>query len=219
MRIEHKGWDWTRVEAGSWTEISEEFLPVALRWKEKYGSVLDIGAGKGRHALFFAENGFKVSAVDLADSSIELIKRTAQERNIALDARTGDMTSLPYDDASFDCAVCFHVIYHTDYAGMKKAIGESRRVLKEGGEAYITFNSKENVKYHAEKTTDGFTVIPADGFEAGIPHCYVDEADIKELLRDFRIISMNKIQNYVRKSRDVTGIHFFVHIAKTSKED
>ncbi len=212
MNVEHKGWDWTNVTSDSWTKVSEEFLPVALQWKDKFHSVLDIGAGKGRHAFFFAENGLQASAVDLADSSIELIRETAERTNIAVDARVSDMTELPYENHSFDCVICFHTIYHTDYAGMQKVIREIKRVLKQNGEAYITFNSKENVKYHKEKTVDGFTMIPAEGKEAGIPHCYVNESDIKELLGDFKIISMNKVQNFVRKEKDVTGIHYFVHV-------
>lgn len=211
MGIEHKGWDWTDINSDTWLNISEEFLPIALQWREKFHSIIDIGAGKGRHAFFFAQNGFQVSAVDLSDSSIELVTQTAREMDVAVDARVCDMTQLPYEDASFDCVICFHTIYHTDYAGMKKAISEIERVLKKDGEAYITFNSKDTLKYRKEKTIDGFTLVPAEGMEAGIPHCYVNEDDIKELLGKFQIISLNKIQNYVRKERDVRGIHFFVH--------
>lgn len=212
MQVEHKGWDWTQFTSDSWMNVSEEFLPVALQWKEKFHSVLDIGAGKGRHAFFFAEQGFEVSAMDLSDSSIEIIKQTAEERNLTIDAKAHDMVNLPYEDESFDCVVCFHTIYHTDYAGMQTTISEIERVLKKNGEAYITFNSKDNVKYDKDKTTDGYTMIPQGGKEQGIPHCYVDEEDIKVLLKNFHIISLSKERNYIRKGKNVTGIHFFVHV-------
>lgn len=212
MKVEHKGWDWTNVTSDSWIQISEEFLPVALQWKEKFHSILDIGAGKGRHAFFFAKSNFQVSAVDYSSSSIEYIKQTAEESKLAVDAQVCDMTQLPYEDESFDCVICFHTIYHTDYKGMQKAVSEIERVLKKNGEAYITFNSKENVKFHEERSVDGFTMIPAEGKEAGIPHCYVNESDIEELLGKFKIVSLSKIQNYVRKEKHVTGIHYFVHI-------
>lgn len=61
------------------------------------------------------------------------------------------MTSLPYEDGKFDCVVCFHTIYHTDYSGMKNAISEIRRVLSDKGEAYITFNSKITEYVRKEK--------------------------------------------------------------------
>ena len=110
MQVEHKGWDWANITSDTWVNISEEFLPVALQWTQKFRSVLDIGAGKGRHALFFAKNGFRASAIDLAASSIEIIERAAKEANVDIDARVHDMTQLPYGDGDFDCAVCFHTV-------------------------------------------------------------------------------------------------------------
>lgn len=34
----------------------------------------------------------------------------------------------------FDCVICFHTIYHTNFVGVKKAIDEIYRVLNENGE-------------------------------------------------------------------------------------
>ena len=93
MEIQHKGWDWDAVKSESWNEISEEFLPVALSWVRKYHSVLDIGTGKGRHAFFFAKNGFKASAIDLSESSITYVKEQIKEKGLDnIDARVEDMT-------------------------------------------------------------------------------------------------------------------------------
>ncbi len=147
MSIAHKGWNWENITSDSWLNISEEFLPVALIWREKFNSILDIGAGKGRHSIFFAENGFDVSAIDISESSVEIIKNEAQKRNLKIDVKSADMINLPFEDEKFDCVVCFHTIYHTDFSGLKKAIDEIYRVLSEKGEAYITFNSKENVSF------------------------------------------------------------------------
>jgi len=58
--MQHLGWDWHRIEDTSWTEASEEFLPTALDWAKKFTSMLDIGAGKGRHAFFMAQMGLDV---------------------------------------------------------------------------------------------------------------------------------------------------------------
>lgn len=214
MDIIHKGWDWTKVESESWLNVSEEFLPVALKWKEKFHSILDIGAGKGRHSIFFAENGFKVSAIDISESSVQIIKEEIQKRNLQIDARVSDMTSLPYEDGKFDCVVCFHTIYHTDYSGMKNAISEIRRVLSDKGEAYITFNSKDNLSFSKENAIDGNTIIKYGGVEDGIPHCYVDEIDLEKLLSEFEIISMSKITEYVRKEKKVCRVHYYTHIRK-----
>ena len=50
--VVHKGWNWENIDSESWLDVSEEFLPVALKWREQFHSILDIGAGKGRHSIF-----------------------------------------------------------------------------------------------------------------------------------------------------------------------
>ena len=127
-----------------------------------------------------------------------------------IDARVEDMAELSYENQSFDCVICFHTIYHTSYDGVVKALREINRVLKDKGEAFISFNTKDNPHYVKEKTVDGYTMIATEGHEAGIPHCYVDENDLFGLLQDFEILSMNKEINYVRKGKGTHGVHFYV---------
>ena len=53
------------------------------------------------------------------------------------------MVALPYADNSFDSVFACQVISHTDTVGTKKVISEIERVLKPGGEIYISMCSKE----------------------------------------------------------------------------
>lgn len=214
MQIQHKGWNWEQISTEYWEQISKEFFPVATDWSRRFHSVLDIGAGKGRHAFFFAEQGLEVSAIDLSEESIRYIRQEAENKGISVKAEVADMTELPFADSSFDAVICFHTIYHSDYQGMKRALQEVDRVLKPNGEAYLTFNTKENPNYNKEKSVDGYTMIPQEGFEAGIPHCYLDENDVFTVLANFTIVSMDKIVNYIHKERGTHGIHFFVHVKK-----
>ena len=157
----------------------------------------------------------KASAIDLSESSITYVKEQIKEKGLDnIDARVEDMTELSYENQSFDCVICFHTIYHTSYDGVVKALREINRVLKDKGEAFISFNTKDNPHYVKEKTVDGYTMIATEGHEAGIPHCYVDENDLFGLLQDFEILSMNKEINYVRKGKETHGVHFYVHVAK-----
>ncbi|MBE5965556.1 MAG: class I SAM-dependent methyltransferase [Lachnospiraceae bacterium] len=76
----------------------------------------------GRHSFYFAESGFDVCSVDLSKSSIELIQRTAKEQGMKVKAIVSDMTDLPFGDAEFDCVICFHTIYHSDFKGRKRLV-------------------------------------------------------------------------------------------------
>ena len=52
------------------------------------------------------------------------------------------MLALPYEKESADCILCRNVISHTDTNGVKRAVSEIGRVLKMGGECYLTLGSK-----------------------------------------------------------------------------
>lgn len=54
------------------------------------GRALDIAAGRGRNALFLAELGFEVDAVDVSDVACEAVARHARERGLAVDALRRD---------------------------------------------------------------------------------------------------------------------------------
>lgn len=54
-----------------------EFL-TTIKYIEQYlktdSKILDIGAGAGEYSLYFAKNGYKVSAIELADNSIKAFR-------------------------------------------------------------------------------------------------------------------------------------------------
>ena len=93
---------------------------------------------------------------------------------------------------------------------MKKAIGEIRRVLKKGGEVFVTFNSKDNPSFKDGTPVDNNTIYRTSGPEAGIPHTYVDFEDIKNIMSEFKLIKVQKIQDYLYKGEPTGGQHYFV---------
>jgi SAM-dependent methyltransferase len=214
--IQSKGWDWSKVSEKYWKEPSDEFLPVALRWKElKKRTVLDIGCGRGRHALFLADMGFDVTATDISPEGIEQLKREAKRRKLDGKIKTlvSDMLELPFEKNSFDGVLGFHSVYHTDYAGLKKVMSKITAMLKKSGQLYITFNSKSNPSFRAGDNTvvDEYTIIRHFGKEDGIPHTFLENNDIIGLLKDYKILKMQQIQDYYDKR---TSIHFFVEAEK-----
>ena len=59
-------------------------------------ALLEIGAGSGHSAAFFAGEGFNVAAIDLSPLNIERCEAKG------LDARVADFADLPFPDGSFD---------------------------------------------------------------------------------------------------------------------
>jgi cyclopropane fatty-acyl-phospholipid synthase-like methyltransferase len=55
---------------------------------------VDIGAGEGRDAAFFAQEGLDTLAVDVAPNGLEKALRLAEERGVELRAQQGDVNTL-----------------------------------------------------------------------------------------------------------------------------
>ena len=53
--------------------------------------LLDIGCGEGRNAVFFARNGYNVTAFDLSRTGIEKTKRLAEQAGVAITTIQADI--------------------------------------------------------------------------------------------------------------------------------
>jgi ubiquinone/menaquinone biosynthesis C-methylase UbiE len=62
------------------------------------------------------------------------------ELGLNIKTAVGDINSLPYDSNMFECLLAYHVISHTDTKGIRVIISEINRVLKSGGEFFITLS-------------------------------------------------------------------------------
>jgi SAM-dependent methyltransferase len=60
------------------------------------GRALDLACGTGRNALWLAERGWKVTAVDGAAAAIEILRGRARERGLTVDTRVADLEKGAY---------------------------------------------------------------------------------------------------------------------------
>ena len=84
--------DWNeRYSRGE--QIIKEPMPLLVRAARtlKPGRALDLACGKGRHAIFLAEHGWQVTAVDASHVGIELARAAARTHNVEVDWRVADL--------------------------------------------------------------------------------------------------------------------------------
>jgi tellurite methyltransferase len=89
---------------------------------------LDLACGAGRHALRLAAAGFAVTAVDASPVAIELLRRRALSRGLALDARVADLEGGAFliEPEAFDLVCVFFYLQRDLFA-------PARAGLRRGG--------------------------------------------------------------------------------------
>ena len=216
-----KAWDWNKELNSVWLQPSEESYYVAQLWKDKnIKKVLDLGCGLGRHSIFFAKQGFQVSASDLSLEATEHLKAWSEKENLSIEVVNADMMKLPYKDNFFDAIFAYHVISHTDSAGIREIIKEISRILKIGGEIYITLCSKESASFRDVDNLkiDANTVIKTkEGPEKGIPHFYVEPDDIFSLFDNYGIDRIRHTDDCYFNGKKQNSKHYFISASLRKK--
>jgi len=200
--IESSEWNWEVVDGdfkNYWRTPSVEAFYLLHRWKgNSFKKFLDLGCGLGRHSMLFGQHGFDVHALDISEAAINKTREWAEELGLSVDCKVGDMLHLPYANGSIDCILCKNVISHTDTNGVRQAISELLRVLKPGGECYLTFSSKVSgdFKQNWPSIDENTKLKMVDGPEYKVPHFYTDYDLIKELFCGIKIVSVSHVEDF-----------------------
>jgi SAM-dependent methyltransferase len=87
--------DWDRRYRGTelvWTAQPNRFVVEELG-ELPPGRALDLGSGEGRNAVWLAEGGWQVTAVDFSSVALDKARRLAQARGVTVDWVLADLRS------------------------------------------------------------------------------------------------------------------------------
>jgi SAM-dependent methyltransferase len=174
---------------------------VELFRRESVSDVLDLGCGTGRHSLFLAKEGFKVTGFDRSSSAIKRAAELSEKEKLDIDFRVWDMIEFPYPfkNQTFDAVIATKVIHHTKLENILKIASEISRMLKEGGILFVEVPARskacrlESEGQRQEMIEEG-TFLPLNGEEEGIPHHYFTQEELLSIFKDYEILNL-EIQN------------------------
>jgi tRNA (uracil-5-)-methyltransferase TRM9 len=125
---------WYRVR--HWPLLKEELEEVAARWES--GKLLNVGCAHGPDFLPFRRN-FELWGVDSSPAMLRHGLRYSDKFRFYVNLLAGDALFLPFPDNTFDFAISVATYHHIEGKSQReKAFGELKRVLKPGGEAFLT---------------------------------------------------------------------------------
>jgi len=139
----------TAAKAGAKSYFQWEFAQAERSYSEfqpyvnlEDKDVLDVGCGLGGKTLFHLQKGARsVTGLDISQTNVQIAQSCFMERQPDSSRRPGlvvaDAAAMPFADNSFDLAISTYTFEHL--ADPAKVLGEIQRVIKPGGEVFISF--------------------------------------------------------------------------------
>ena len=212
------GWDklWQNPELASlWREMPP--LPQVVEMADRLAAegrsrVLDIGCGVGRHTVYLAGRGFQVTATDNSPTAAAACEENLKRAGLTATVMQLEMTEFPFPDGSFDGIIGSHVIHHCRRATLEQIIAAVTRKLAPGGYfAWATPSTRHCDCGKGIEVEPGTWVDPKHQ-EGPVPHHYSTAAEVRELLRDYDILS---VVEYEYQREGESRFHWRVLARKT----
>jgi SAM-dependent methyltransferase len=145
----------------------------------KPGLALDIASGVGRHAIFLAENRWRVTAVDSSGVGIDILKQRAREAGVAVNARVTNLEKSDFqiEPHAYDLICDFYYLQRNLFPAIRVGVKAGGSVV-----AAIHLNDgKADAKPHN-------------------PAFLLDPGELRDLFSDWEI-------TYYREGRSDEGGH------------
>jgi SAM-dependent methyltransferase len=101
--------------------------------------LLDVGGGTGNYALALRDHGFEPTVYDLNEAML------AHAAAKGLPTATGDASSLPFADGSWDAVMLVSMLHHVP--DWRASVAEAQRVLVGGGRLVLMGWAREHVEH------------------------------------------------------------------------
>ena len=177
----------TRSKASSaLTKAVEFFQSQNLHPGER---VLDLGCGPGRNAIWLAERGYDVTAIDFAPTALEALQEAVARAVYAQRVHTQrcDLARpLPFADGRFDLVLDITTTISLDPEGLVSLERELWRVTRPGG-LFVSYVISTNDEVLAAKAPGHIsTVMP----ESGIRDYYRSEEEMRSVYHRWKILKL-----------------------------
>ncbi|MBR4799991.1 MAG: methyltransferase domain-containing protein [Clostridia bacterium] len=201
--------------------------------------ILEVGAGTGRYSVTLAKRGYKVTAVELVERNLEIL-RSKLEGSEPIAAMQGNALDLsPLGDNSFDLTMLLGPMYHL-YTKVEKikALSEAVRVTKPGGHILVAYCMNEPTVIQYVFGLNNLREVMDLNMLTPDWHCISEPKDVFELVRTediaeldaavpvkrIKLVAADGATNYKRESIDAMDDETFgkwmdFHFATCERQD
>ena len=150
--------------------------------------VLDIGAGQGRHALFLAENGFAVEALEPSEVGIKQMEEIASEKSLPLFLTHGEIKTFEPKAEAYSAVLLFGILQVLPREEITELLESVKVWTTSGSMIFITAFSTDEPSYAKHKQDDKeigkHSYLDAKGFL----RTYLEPNEILKLFADYEVV-------------------------------
>ena len=95
------------------------------------GTALDIATREGRNAVFLAQHGFEVDAVDISEMGLRKARQLAREKGVKINTFAVDLDRFQIEEERYDLIANFYFLKRRLIPRMKKGLKKKGRVIFE----------------------------------------------------------------------------------------
>ncbi len=123
-----------------------------MKYIKKYlkpnSKIIEIGAGTGRYAVTLAEEGYDVTAIELVEHNIDIMRKKVKPHH-KIEIHQGNACDLSFIESDiYDIVLLLGPMYHLFNDEEKhKALSEAIRVAKKGGVIYAAYCNNDTTMY------------------------------------------------------------------------
>lgn len=124
------------------------------------GRALDLAAGEGRNAIWLAENGWSVTAVDFSRVGLQKAAHLATARGVTVELVEADVTEYEPDPGAFALVVIAYL--HTPEADRRAWVGHALDALAPGGVLLVVGHDRSNLEHGVGGPQDPLVLTTPD---------------------------------------------------------
>jgi SAM-dependent methyltransferase len=173
--VDASGWDARYAERELvWTADPNRFIASELS-ELPPSKALDLGAGEGRNALWLAERGWDVTAVDFSRVGLDKGARIAADRGLHIAWVLADLAAWTWPHEVFDLVLIAYLHPGMDVvvALLSGAVGH----LAPGGTVLVVGHDRDNLERGHGGPSDPAVLYTVDALTAALDGLRVDRAE------------------------------------------
>ena len=126
-----------------WGADPNRFVVAELEGRKPQGRALDLACGEGRNAIWLAEQGWTVTAVDFSDVAIERARKLAERRGVDVDWLCADLASYEPPEGTFQLVLIVYL--QLPAAALREVLGHAAAAVAPAGQLLMIGHARRNL--------------------------------------------------------------------------